>query len=181
MRTAIYVERQLLEDVISHLYTDNRLIMRVALATGLRIGDILEIRIGDIRGNRAFRIVEHKTGKSKLVHIPIEIRREILKTRAYAAEDGYYAFPHRLVPQTRHRTRSAVNKDIMRVLRDMHAECHISPHTARKGYAVELYARTGDMERVRRELNHSHMTTTLLYALSDKLGDQGVSNRRKPL
>lgn len=177
LRSVVYVERGLLEEVITHLYTDNRLVMRIALATGLRVGDILELRIGDIRQGRAFPIIEHKTGKKKLVRIPAALRREILATRSYCSEDGYYAFPHRLMPQTRHRTRSAVNKDILRVLRDMKAEVRISPHTARKGYAVELYARTGDMERVQQALNHSYITTTLVYALSDKLGGRGVSNK----
>ena len=169
IKSAIYVERELMNDVISHLYTDNRLIMRIALDTGLRIGDILEMRIGDIRNNRRFRIVENKTGKPKYVRIGAALRKEILETRTYCQEDGYYAFPHRICPQTRHRTRSAVNKDIKRVIDSMGIKPRISPHSARKGYAVELYSKTGDLKAVQDALNHGSINTTVLYALSDKM------------
>lgn len=144
--------------------------MKIAVATGLRIGDILELRIGDVRANRRFRIVEHKTGKDKYIRIPAEIRKEILATRTYAQEDGYYCFPHRTCPKTRHRTRGAVNKDIKRVLAELGVEPSISPHSARKGYAVELYAKTGDLKKVQDALNHGSINTTVLYALSDKMG-----------
>lgn len=169
MRSAIYVERSLLDEVVTHLYSDNRYIMQISLSTGLRISDIVELRIGDLRADRRIRLVEHKTGKVKYVRIPAKLRREILATRTYVSEDGYYCFPHRLQPQTRHRTRQAVNKDIIRVLREMGVQARISPHSARKGYAVELYARTGDLDEVREALNHDNLATTLLYALSDKL------------
>ena len=169
IKAAVFVERELLKEVISHLYTDNRLIMKIALDTGLRIGDILEIRIGDVRNNRRFRIVEHKTGKVKYVRIASAVRKEILETRTYCKEDGYYCFPHRISPVTRHRTRSAVNKDIKRVLDIMGIEPRISPHSARKGYAVELYAKTGDLHAVQEALNHGSINTTVLYALSDKM------------
>ena len=169
MKTAIWVEKELLKEVIDKLYQDNKLIMKIALETGLRIGDVLELRIGDIRQNRRFTIVEHKTGKSKRITIPAKIRAEILSTRTYASEDGYYCFPHRTQPQTRHRTRGAVNKDISRVLKQMGIQPKISPHSARKGYAVELYAKTQDLKKVQDALNHSHMSTTLIYALSDKI------------
>lgn len=47
----------------------------------------------------------------------------------------------------------------------------MSPHSARKVYAVGEYRRTGDLDVVRRKLNHdpAHVATTLVYALSDQL------------
>lgn len=47
----------------------------------------------------------------------------------------------------------------------------VSPHSARKVYAVGEYRRTGNLDAVRRKLNHdpAHVATTLVYALSDQL------------
>ena len=44
----------------------------------------------------------------------------------------------------------------------------ISPHTARKIYAVSLYHEKG-INAVQRELAHDSIGTTMLYALSDRL------------
>lgn len=151
------------------MHTDNKLIMKIAIETGLRIGDILELRIGDLRNNRRIKLHEHKTGKVKYIRIPAKLKSEIMATRVYYNEDGYYCFPHRISPQTRHRTRGAVNKDILRVISQMGIKPRISPHSARKGFAVELYAKTGSLKAVQDALNHTHIDTTVLYALSDKL------------
>lgn len=45
------------------------------------------------------------------------------------------------------------------------------PAQRRKVYAVGEYRRTGDLDAVRRKLNHdpAHVATTLVYALSDQL------------
>ena len=44
-----------------------------------------------------------------------------------------------------------------------------SPHSLRKVYAVRALAKTGDLLAVQSDLNHSHLSTTMLYALSDRL------------
>jgi len=46
----------------------------------------------------------------------------------------------------------------------------ISPHTARKSYAVSLLkAKGGDIEAVQAKLGHKYLSTTMLYALADKM------------
>ena len=44
---------------------------------------------------------------------------------------------------------------------------NVAPHSARKVYAVELLARYGDIEKVRRALNHDSEIVTLIYAMAD--------------
>ncbi|MEG1747645.1 MAG: tyrosine-type recombinase/integrase, partial [Oscillospiraceae bacterium] len=46
---------------------------------------------------------------------------------------------------------------------------NIAPHSFRKVYAVELLEKYGDIERVKRALNHSSVEVTMIYAMSDKL------------
>ena len=68
----------------------------------------------------------------------------------------------------KHRTRQAVWKDVKRAARAMRLPQNVAPHSARKVYAVELMQKYGDIERVRRALNHSSPAVTLMYALADR-------------
>lgn len=52
---------------------------------------------------------------------------------------------------------------------------NIGPHSARKIFAVDLYHRTGDLETVRKALNHSDQAVTMLYALADQLTTRQLS------
>lgn len=46
---------------------------------------------------------------------------------------------------------------------------NITPHSARKVFAVDLFQRTGDIGRVQEALRHDYLSTTLLYAFADVL------------
>ena len=46
---------------------------------------------------------------------------------------------------------------------------NIAPHSFRKVYAVDLMRKYGDIERVKRALNHGSQTTTMIYAMADGL------------
>lgn len=165
-KSAVYVVKKDLESVIDKLYQDNKLVMQICLATGLRVSDVLNLRIGDVRQNKRIRIVESKTNKNKNIYIPAKLREEILRTRSAGRQDAYYVFEGR-TNQFKHRTRQAVWKDIKRVLREYCFEFDCSPHSSRKIYAVNKYKETGDIEKVQKLLNHDYKSTTLLYALSD--------------
>ena len=41
----------------------------------------------------------------------------------------------------------------------------------RKGFAVDLMHKYGDIEKVQRALNHSNPTVTILYAMADQLAE----------
>ena len=52
---------------------------------------------------------------------------------------------------------------------------NVGPHSARKSFAVDLYHRTGDLEAVRKALNHSDQAVTMVYALADRLTTRELS------
>ena len=85
--------------------------------------------------------------------------------RAQAGED--WVFPGR--NPAKHRTRQAVWADVKRAARAFRLPQNVGPHSFRKVYAVELLRKYGDLERVRRALNHGSYTTTMVYAMADRL------------
>jgi len=159
--TAEYLLNRELEHVLAALTPANRRVMRVCLATGLRIGDVLSLRPEQLK--RRFWITEQKTGKKRIVGLSDPLIAD-LKANAGA----YWVFENRLDPK-KHRCRQTVWTDVKRAARAFRLPQNASTHSARKVYAVELRKRYGATERVQRALNHDRMTTTLIYAMADQI------------
>lgn len=158
--TTEYLLRREMEHVLAALTPSNRLVCRVCLQTGLRVGDVVSLKTRDLKGQ--FWIVEAKTKKRRRVNLPQELLGQI---RAQAGE--VWAFPGRR--PGRHRTRQAVWADVKRAARAFRIKQNVAPHSFRKVYAVELLRRCGDVRRVQRALNHSDCATTMVYVMAAEL------------
>ena len=66
-----------------------------------------------------------------------------------------------------HRTRQAVFKDLKRVAKLFGIKENVAPHSLRKIYAVEEYAKHGNLKRVQKLLNHSSEAVTQIYAFAN--------------
>ncbi len=159
VKTEYLLEREV-GHVLAALTPQNRLIARVCLHTGLRVGDVVALKRGQL--GRQFVVTEAKTGKRRKVGLPDGLRAEVL---AQAGRD--WAFPG--AKDGQHKTRQAVWKDVKRAAKAFRLPQNVGPHSFRKVYAVELLAKYGDIERVRRSLNHQNVATTLIYAMADRL------------
>ena len=166
--TTEYLLRREMEHVLAALTSSNRLVCRVCLQTGLRVGDVVSLKTRDLRGQ--FWITEAKTKKRRRVNLPRELLDQV---KAQAGE--VWAFPGRKPGQ--HRTRQAVWADVKRAARAFRIRQNIAPHSFRKVYAVELLRRCGDVKRVQRALNHSDCATTMVYVMAAELLE--AKRRRK--
>ena len=158
--TTEYLLRREMEHVLAALTSSNRLVCRVCLQTGLRVGDVVSLKTRDLKGQ--FWIVEAKTRKRRRVNLPRELLDQI---RDQAGE--VWAFPGRKPGQ--HRTRQAVWADVKRAAKAFRIRQNVAPHSFRKVYAVELLRRCGDVKRVQRALNHSDCATTMVYVMAAEL------------
>lgn len=171
MRTEYLLEKEV-QLVLNLLTFENRLVMRVLLHTGLRIGDVLALTPAQLRPN--FWITEQKTGKRRQVGLPQPLLDDL---RDAAGE--HWVFPG--IDPTKHRTRQAVWKDVKRAARAARLTSNAAPHSARKVYAVELLRKYGDIDRVRRALNHGGIEVTMIYAMADQaLTAKGRRRRSGP-
>ena len=159
-----------MEQVLGVLTPPNRLVMRVMLRTGLRVGDVLALKTEKI--GRQFWITEQKTGKRRRVNLPADLLEDLRRQAG-----NTWVFPHR-VDSDRHRTRQAVWCDVKRAATAYRLTQNVGTHSARKSYAVELMRRYGDIERVRRSLNHSSAAVTGLYACADTIVTRRGHRRR---
>lgn len=173
MTTEYLMEREM-EHVFAALTPGNRLACRVAVHTGLRIGDVLAIPAAKL--GRQFWVTEAKTGKRRRVNLPQALVDEI---KAQASSE--WAFPGARDP-AKHRTRQTVWADIKRASRAFRMPQNVGVHSLRKRYAVEQLERSGgNYRRVQKLLNHADMATTMIYAMSYQLylAKYGESKREK--
>ena len=171
MRTEYLLDKEV-EQVLDLLTYENRLVMRTLLQTGLRIGDVLRLKPEQLKPN--FWITEQKTGKRRQVGLP-----EPLLSDLRSSSDSTWVFPG--AAPGKPRTRQAVWKDVKRAAAAARLTANAAPHSARKVYAVKLLEKYGDIDRVKRALNHGGIEVTLIYAMADKrLTAKGRRRRSKP-
>jgi integrase len=158
MKTEYMLQREV-DLVLSALTPANRMVMRVALHTGLRIGDVLQLKSAQLKPH--FWVTESKTGKRRQVGLPEPLLSDL---KSCAGE--VWVFEGR--SPEKHRTRQAVWKDVKRAAKAFRLHANIAPHSARKVYAADLMERYGDLDKVRRALNHRSESITLIYAMADQ-------------
>lgn len=163
MRTT-YANRQQLSHILAALMPENRLVMQLCIASGLRVSDVLELRTADLKRRQTVR--QKKTGKTRRVQWPAALYEQM--------EQGagrLWVFESRTDPK-KHRTRQAVWKDVKRAEAvfkrsgQLSRRQNLGPHTARKFAAVEAYHK-GGLPAAQRLLSHSDPLVTRLYALAD--------------
>lgn len=156
-----YINKAELEHVLAALTPPNRLACEISLKTGLRLSDVLTMQTSDI--GKTMKIKEQKTGKTRTVYLTKDLVERMLLSCG-----KYYVFEHRTNPQ-KHRHRSTVWRDLNRAAKLFRIKINLSPHSCRKIYAVDLLAKTGSVDKVKKALNHNDSDVTILYAFADIL------------
>lgn len=159
-----YIQKEIFTHLLAALMRPNRLALEVSLVTGLRINDVLSLPSERLAQRMTIR--EQKTGKNKRIYIPIKLLEQL-----YMIKGKYWVFEGRLDPK-KHRTRQAVWKDLKRaakLFRIPDKSLQISPHSARKIYAVTQYQTSGSLAKVQKLLQHEDEAVTMLYAMADVL------------
>ena len=162
MARSQWVDDDIMKHVLAALMPENRLAIITSLVTGLRIGDVLSLRVSQVRQGR-FVITEQKTLKRRAVRLPRQLQYQLLSGAGVV-----YVFEGR-TDATKHRTRQAVYKDIKRAAKAFRVAENLTVHSARKIYAVQEYRKDMNVERVKKLLNHSDEAVTMIYALADKI------------
>lgn len=168
MRTEYMLDREV-ELVLAALTETNRLVMRTALHTGLRIGDVLALTPDKLKPH--FWVTEQKTGKARQIGLPEPLLSDL---KSHAGEK--WVFPGR--NPDKHHTRQAVWKDVKRAAAAFRLRQNVGPHSARKVYAVDLLKKYGDIAKVKKALNHSSEAVTLIYAMADMQLEAKYKRRR---
>jgi integrase len=158
MRTD-YINSDLYHKIYLRMSYENALALRTSLETGMRIGDVLALRVENLKG-RTITYTAQKTGKRGKSVVSVDLANRLRKIAGKR-----FLFEGRSGDKPR--TRQAVWKDVKQATRGMFTE-NVAPHSARKTFAVEDF-RTHGFTHTQKALQHDSSGTTMLYAFADML------------
>ncbi len=128
--------------------------------TGLRITDILSLKVKDVRNKRSIRIKEKKTGKSKEFKVNKELYR-YLNEYCRGKEDYEFLIASRQ-GINRPITRQRANQ-IVKEVTGMFGLENMGCHSLRKSFGLHHYRQYKDIAILQTIFNHSVPEITLIY------------------
>jgi len=148
----------------------NRAIIEVMYSCGLRVSELVNMRLTDIHRNEGFISVTGKGNKQRLVPVGSVALREMdnyLERRVMlpVITDTNIMFLNR---RGRRLTRVMVFTIIKKAAEEAGIRKNISPHTLRHSFATHLVEGGADLRAVQEMLGHESITTTEIYTHIDR-------------
>lgn len=137
----------------------NYVLIMTGTYTGLRISDILKLKVKDIRNKKYIDLKEKKTGKRNLIEINPTLRK-VYKEYCCEMNDEDYLFRKSNINKAISRNRAW---RIMKDIGDRFGVEHLGTHTLRKTFGYHYYKKTGDIATLMQMYNHSKESITLTY------------------
>lgn len=130
----------------------------IGINTGLRAGDLVKLKVSDVKRKKRIVIQEGKTNKPRtlnLTNIYDEIQSYI------STVNSEWLFPSR--KGDKHITTTQAYRQLNKAAAMVDIEDGIGTHTMRKTFGYWYYKQTKDVARLQKILNHSHPEVTLIY------------------
>ena len=142
--------------------------------SGLRISDILKLRVRDVKGKEKIVMREKKTGKERKFPLNKVLKKSLA---SYVGQKKEYEFLFR--------SRQGCNQPVSRqqawkILSEAGERFgldSIGTHTLRKTFGYHMYQQTHDIVTIQKILNHATQDYTLRYiGITQDTLDSAVSN-----
>lgn len=159
--------KQLLDvDLIDKYSYRNKAMLELMYATGLRVSELVNLKINDIDLDMAFVRTMGKGSKERIVPIGdyailfikeylLNYRHELLKK-----ENNEYLF---LNNRGKRLSRQSFYKLVKELAIKKNIKTEFSPHTLRHSFATHLLDRGADIVSIKEMLGHSSLSTTQIY------------------
>ena len=137
------------------------LLFEVGINTGLRISDILKLKVSDIRGKYYIELKEQKTGKLKKFRMNSILRAELENWIMTKNDDNYLFESLKTSGNPLERTRAYCILNQAAKVAEL--KMKIGTHTMRKTFGFHFYRQTKDIALLQVLFNHSSPSVTLRY------------------
>lgn len=137
----------------------NKIMFLFGIYVGIRVSDILKLKVRDVREQKYIYIREQKTGKEKQFPINDELR-PMLNRYIKGKADYEWLFPSR--QQEQHLGRVQAYNILNEAGRKFGLE-KIGTHTMRKTFGYHFYQQTHDAVTLQKIFNHADLHITLRY------------------
>lgn len=163
MKTEPIKDKALIKDVANYLNNRNErdyIMFILGIHTGLRISDILNLKVSDVKGKYYIYIKEKKTNKQKRIPVQPKIKKILDKytlTKGNSeplikSRKGLYK------PITRQRAYTILSE-----VGEIYGIEHIGTHTLRKTFGYHHYNKHKNVAYLQKIFNHGTQYETLKY------------------
>ncbi len=151
----------------------NYFLFVLGLNTGLRIGDMLKLKVMDVKDKIHITLQEEKTGRTKIFKLNPSIQ-SVIADYVWLKENQEYLFPSR-----------QGNKPISRfmaykIIKDAGNKIglkEIGTHTLRKTFGYHFYKKNKDVALLQSIFNHSAPSVTLRYiGINQNIMDNAIDD-----
>lgn len=172
-------------DIETEIGLRDRAILEVMYATGLRISELVHLRMDELHLTMGFIQTIGKGNKERIIPIGgeailwlneyLEDGRPILESRAH--EESPTVF---LNARGSGLTRQGVWKNIKNIVRKAGIKQNVTPHMLRHSFATHLLENGADLRIVQELLGHSDISTTQIYTHITKARMKDVYKQYHP-
>ncbi len=159
-------------ELLKNGYRDYMLFF-IGINTGLRITDMLELKVSDVKDQTHIKIIENKTKKPKRFLINSMVKQDIDKY-IEGMNDDDYLFP------SRKGSNAITRVQAYRILNGVAGRLGLSEvgtHTCRKTFGYWHYKQYKDVAILQDIFNHSAPSVTLRYiGINDDIKDSTIEN-----
>jgi len=162
----------------------NRTLLETLYSCGLRVSELISLKISDLFFDEGFIRVLGKGDKQRLVPINISTKKLIVEyIQSYRSQINVQkGFEDTLFLNRRGKMLSRVM--IFTIIKNLALKAgitkNISPHTFRHSFATHLLERGADLRAIQQMLGHESITTTEIYMHLDKSFLKEVVNTYHP-
>ena len=137
-------------------------LVEVLYATGMRVSELIMLKLSDLRLNRRILNVIGKGSKQRIIPITTRAHDIIIEWMNYIPENSVYLFPSYGI--NGHITRDTVNKLLIDISLNTNIDRkRLTPHKLRHAFATHIMNRGADLRVVQELLGHSSISTTEIY------------------
>lgn len=163
---------QMMKNELSRTGSRNQMLFNIGINTGLRVSDILNLKVNDVRNKSHIVVSEKKTGKTKRILINANLRKDI-EDYIINMDNNDYLF------KSKKGKNSPITRiQAYRILNDAATKLdikEIGTHTMRKTFGYWHYKIYKDVAILQDIFNHSSPSITMRYiGITDDLKDQTI-------
>lgn len=150
---------QEIKSILKHQSYRDYFLFTLGINTGLRISDILPLKVQDVKGKSHISIKEQKTGKEKRFRINTALAAAV-EDYTQGMKKEAYLFPSQKTGEPIKRVQAY---KILNTAAKKAGLQEIGTHTLRKTFGYHFYQQTKDVALLQELFNHSAPSVTMRY------------------
>ena len=165
-RLPIFIEKNNIDNLLDNNFFNNdfegsrdKLIIELFYFTGIRLSELLNIKISDINFNNSSVKVLGKRNKERLIPI-IPMLLKNLRTYIDNNSNSKYLFQTKKLKKL---SVSTVYRLINKYFRLVSSKVKVSPHVLRHTFATHMLNNGADINTIKEILGHSSLSSTQIY------------------